>query len=62
MSEKNKQENIRQLPHVGRARGLLAVWQQARREAEIILRRGGIWSPVSVTPGRGRVATLALLC
>ena len=26
------------------------------------LRRGGIWSLVSVTPGCGRAMTLALLC
>ena len=52
----------RALPPVGRARGLLAIWQETRREQEIRLRRGGIWSPVSVTPGQGRAATLALLC
>ena len=26
------------------------------------LKRGGIWSPVSVTPGHGSAATIALLC
>ena len=42
--------------------GLITVWQQTRQEADIRLRRGGIWSPVYVTPGHGRAVTLALLC
>ena len=40
MTEQNRRESIRPLPPVGRARGLLAVWQQTRREAEMRLRRG----------------------
>ena len=35
---------------------------QTRQEAEIRLRRRGIWSPISVTPDHGRAVTLALLC
>ena len=58
---RQRQEGIRPLPPVGRARGLLAIWEQTRREEEMRIRRRDIWSPVSVTPDQGRVATLVLL-
>ena len=57
-----RQESIRPLPSVGRARGPIAIWEQARREEEMGLRKGGIWTPMSETLGQGRVATLSWLC
>ena len=60
--QENRQESNRPLIPVGRTRGLLAAWHQTSREEEIRWRRGGMWSPVSVTLGWGRVATLAVLC
>ena len=47
---------------MGRARGLIAVWEQTRRKEEMRLRRGGIWIPMSETAGQDRVTTLAWLC
>ena len=45
---------------VGRARGLLVVWEQTRREEETRLRRGNL-APMVRVLGQGRVATLDLL-
>ena len=61
MTDNNVKENNRHLPHVGRVRGLIAVWQQTRWEAEMWLRRKGIWSLSPVYPGHGTAVTLALL-
>ena len=58
MMDQGKQEGMRPL---GRARGLLVVWEQIRREERARLRMGGIWTPKIRVPGQGRVATLALL-
>ena len=59
---RQRQGSIIPLPPVGRARELIAVWAQTRREEGMRLRRGGIWTPMSETPGWDRVATLAWLC
>ena len=59
---RQRQESIRPLPSVGRARGLITIWEQTRREEEMRLRRGGIWTPMSETAGQGTVATSAWLC
>ena len=59
---RQRQESIRPLATVGRARGFITVWQQTRRGEKMRLRRGGMWTPMSQTPGWGRVATLAWLC
>ena len=61
MTEQNRQESIRPLPPVGRARGFLDVWQQMKREAEMRFRRGYLVLSCSY-PCQGRVATLALYC
>ena len=45
---------------MGRARGLIEVWEQVQMEQRIRLRRGGIWIPMIRVSGWGRVATLAL--
>ena len=64
MFDNNIHENNRHLPHVGRARGLIAVWQQTRLEAwsQISTKKGRYLVPIPVTPGCGRAVTLALLC
>ena len=59
---RQRQESIRPLSTVERARGLITTWEQTRREEEISLWRGGIWTPMSETPGHARVATLVWLC
>ena len=48
----NQHENVRSR---GRARGLIAIWEEMRE------RRNRIWVSVGLTPGHGRAATLALL-
>ena len=45
----------------GRARGLIAVWDQVQREKRGRLKRGGIWTLMIRVLGWSRVATLALL-
>ena len=46
---------------LGRARGLIRVWEQTRREERERLSWGGIWTHMVGNSGRGRAATLVLL-
>ena len=59
---KNRQRDSKSVPHVERAKGLIAVWQQTKQEEEKWLRRDGIWSSATPVVGCGRAETLALLC
>ena len=49
------------MPHVERASGLIAVWEQTRQQEEIQLRRGGTWFPVIPVVSHCRADTLTLL-
>ena len=46
---------------LGRAGGLITVWELMRGKERARLRRGGIWTPMIKDLGWGRVATLALM-
>ena len=54
------QERQHGMRSLGRARGLITVWELMREEERERLRRGGIWTPMIRVLGQGRVATLAL--
>ena len=56
--DQERQEGMR--PQ-GRARGLIAVWEQVQREERTRVRRRGIWTPMVGGPGRGRAVRLALM-
>ena len=61
MMDKDGQGDNRYLPQMGRARELIAVWEQTRWQKEMQQRRRGIWSPTNPIVGHGRAETLVLL-
>ena len=46
---------------LGRARSLIAVWEQNRMEERVRSNRSGIWTPMIRVLEQGRAATLTLL-